>query len=309
MMALITHYTTAPTTTQRSKTCHFLLSFVLVAIIWMLSSNFSGHEPFLALLPAVSDATQEFKSDQLATTNTVAVMIEDRPLETLLPLLLHFSLVLGPAWPIIFYTSQSIYPDSAPLRRAIDDHRIIVRFLPSMTQLSSRDSVSKFLTEPWLWEQLAPAEHVLLFQADSIICSNSALRVDDFLQYDFVGAPINPALGVGEGYNGGLSLRNRTMVLDIIGESSWREEKDAAKDSQDPGVKFEDQWFFRKMKLRGARLPSIEVARTFAVETLWYERPLGYHQVTRWQPHNQDKVNAWCPEYGLTVPNVKAGHV
>ena len=46
-------------------------------------------------------------------------------------------------------------------------------------------------------------------------------------------------------------------------------------------VSFEDQWFYSRLKERGANLPS-EVARTFAVETIYYERPLGYHQPQRW---------------------------
>lgn len=37
-----------------------------------------------------------------------------------------------------------------------------------------------------------PASHVLLFQGDSIICSNSDQHMEDYLKFDFVGAPIGP---------------------------------------------------------------------------------------------------------------------
>lgn len=111
--------------------------------------------------------------------------------------------------------------------------------MPPTVDFTNRLDVSGFLTKAWVWEQLAPAGHVLIFQSDSILCSNSLLKVDDFLQYDFVGAPIDPAYG--EGFNGGLSLRNRSMVLDIIQNSDWRGEFDTAEDKTKQSVEFEDQ--------------------------------------------------------------------
>lgn len=73
--------------------------------------------------------------------------------------------------------------------------------------------------------------------------------MEDFLEYDFVGAPIEVPKhgnnGHGEGYNGGFSLRNRSMVLDIMRESSWQKEKETGVISQEgcvtkkPCLKFE----------------------------------------------------------------------
>jgi hypothetical protein len=48
-------------------------------------------------------------------------------------------------------------------------------------------------------------------------------------------------------------------------------------------------------------LPSLEVARTFAVETIDYPHPLGVHQVHRWlkEEEQQLSLDEWCPEYKL----------
>lgn len=48
-------------------------------------------------------------------------------------------------------------------------------------------------------------------------------------------------------------------------------------------------------------LPSMEVARTFAVETIDYPHPLGVHQVHRWLKAEEHMVSLdeWCPEYKL----------
>ncbi len=235
----------------------------------------------------------------------VAAIIENRDLDQILPLILHFSTVLGRDWPIFLFTSKTIIPDSAPFKRLIDEHQLNVRFLPPDLDFTNRLDVSGFLTRAWLWEQLAPAKHVLIFQADSILCSNSPLRVDDFLKYDFIGAPIHE--NYGEGYNGGLSLRNRSMMLDIIQRDNWRDQYDNAEDKHQQSTEFEDQWFYAKIKelpSRGepaASLPSKEVAMTFSVETIWYDTPLGYHQVARWQADKMKEVEKWCPENRLAT--------
>lgn len=166
----------------------------------------------------------------------VAVMIEDRPRTNLIPLILHFSTVLGPAWPVIIYTSQenvATFSASAALARHLRTGTISIRVLPLTVLFTNSDSVSKFLTQPWLWEDLAPAEHVLLFQSDSMLCANAVRSVEDFFEYDFVGAPI--AVHLGEGMNGGLSLRKRSTILRIIEEWDWETHK---------GSRFEDRWYY-----------------------------------------------------------------
>jgi hypothetical protein len=58
----------------------------------------------------------------------------------------------------------------------------------------------------------------------------------------------------------------------------------------------------------GANLPSADIAKTFAVETIYYDRPLGYHQATRWQKDNLDEIEKWCPEYNLCTGDLIITH-
>jgi hypothetical protein len=244
-------------------------------------------------------------------TKNVAAIIENGPLEKIVPLLLHFSSVLGPEWPIILFTSQDIIPTSSAFHRAIDGLRISVRFLPhSRVHVSNHQARSSTLAKTWFWEQLAPAEHVLLFQSDSILCANSHHRIEDFLEYDFVGTPILEEEGVDRhggkvigSLDSGLSLRNRSMVLDIIKASDFESESAYANNME----MSEDQWFYQKMlqlPLRpdgrsGARLPSVKIATSFSVETIWHDRPLGYGHVRRWGAKKTEKMDRWCPEHRL----------
>lgn len=279
----------------------------------------SNNAPSTHALPSYAPT----KSQKNIIVDKVAVILEDRNLTQLMPLMMHFSSILGPTWPIVLFTSANAsLSTSAPFLSAVEDSRILVKHIPEGTKLKTSHSVSSFLTKPWFWEQLAPAKHVLLFQADSILCANSPVRVDDFLEYDMVGAPIGDFWG--EGFNGGLSLRNRDLILDILKRANWTTEKDeyAQKvkawkeqleaDGEDvpdadtiPGtvaVDMEDQWFYQKMKALGGKFPPVELAKTFAVETIYYEWPLGYHQVQRYHGGNKDRmahIDKWCPEHRL----------
>lgn len=223
-----------------------------------------------------------------SSSELIAVVIETHPPSNLSPVTLHFATVLGPTWKVVVYTLEQnwVMPPSPPFRRAVKSGNIEIRFLPPNTDLSDGHAVSRFLAETWLWEQLQDAAHVLMFQLDSIICANSAKPIEDFLHYDFIGAPIDP--GRGRGYNGGLSLRNPRLFLDITREETLNG--------------WEDQWFYAMAEARvdkGVNLPSIEQAKEFAVETIYYEKPLGYHQAYRWQPDNMDAIREWCPEVGM----------
>lgn len=174
----------------------------------------------------------------ISTSAKVAAIIETRTSGNIIPLILHFASVLGPSWPIILYTdsaSLTSFQSSHSFNSLISSGRMTLRSLPSGAYFPNWDSVSGFLTSKWLWENLAPAENVLLFQADSILCANAARSVDEFFEWDFIGAPI--AERWGKGYNGGLSLRKRQTVLRVLEEWTY-----GKKSRPHP----EDQWFFAR---------------------------------------------------------------
>lgn len=172
-------------------------------------------------------------------TTKAAVIVETRFRTNLIPLILHFSSVLGPSWPILIYTSPEalgFFASSAALARFTSTGVIQIRLLPQTVLFTDSDSVNAFMTGPWLWEHLAPAEHILIFQSDSMLCANAARSVDDFFVYDIVGAPMKKET---KGYNKGLSLRKRSTVLKVLDNWEWKTTKKV-------GDRFEDQWFYNR---------------------------------------------------------------
>jgi hypothetical protein len=242
-----------------------------------------------------------------------AAIVETRPMTNLVPLILHYRMVLGPEWPIILFTNNPDVSSSSVWIRALESFDITVRPIPPTANFTTMETVSSFLTTTWLWEQLAPADNVLLFQSDTIICANAPQRLEDFMGYDFVGAPISNEWG--EAYNGGLSLRNRKMMVEIATKYNFTQELLDGTTDEPNGLPInrEDQWFYKKMlKLRNedgspaARFPTENVARTFSVQTVFFAKPLGYHQVRRFQPNKMDVVERWCPEFRLSSENSMA---
>ncbi|CAG8980980.1 hypothetical protein HYALB_00011089 [Hymenoscyphus albidus] len=262
-----------------------LVTNLVFAILLLRGANYTTQ----AMSPETETQISNPYGLQISTEKAAAI-VENQPLESLVPISLHFSSVLGPEWPIHIFTSaetQHLFTDSEPFQREVAVGRFIVRLLPEEEKLSSRASVSAFFTKPWLWEQLAPAEHILLFQADSILCSKAPLKVEGFLEYDFVGAPVREGLGMG--YNGGLSIRNRTMCLDIVNNFDWQVERHG--DHSNGNADYEDQWFCKKMReYLGAKIPEPDIAMKFSVETIWYEKPLGFHQPNVWQAEKMEEI-------------------
>ncbi|KAK6853049.1 hypothetical protein PG995_011600 [Apiospora arundinis] len=159
----------------------------------------------------------------------------------LVPVMLHFAAVLGPVWSLVLFAQEEHWkmPHSPAFVRAVQRGQIEIRFLPPATEVTTSQHMSDFLTRPWIWEQVSSAHRVLLFQLDSIICSNSLYTVEAFFEYDFIGAPTEP--GHGAGYNGGLSLRNPKLFAAIAKEVDFRQ---SSEDS-------EDLWFYAEAVKRG----------------------------------------------------------
>ncbi|CAG8977398.1 hypothetical protein HYALB_00007028 [Hymenoscyphus albidus] len=221
-------------------------------------------------------------------TKKVAVMVATGFRSNLIPLILHFSSVLGPSCPIIIYTSVEdvgLFSTATALGRYILSGTVQIKTLPQTVFLSDEDSFSEFLTSKWIWEDLAPAEHVFLFRSDGMLCANAARSVEDYFEYDFVGH----LLWMGKRWT-----TMRSTVLKVL--EGW-EEKARNEKEKKKGVLFEDQWFFNHIKMLQERqeaegvlpsakgaisLPTAEVARTFSEGNIDYPNPLGVHQVHRW---------------------------
>ncbi|RKO85954.1 hypothetical protein BDK51DRAFT_9280, partial [Blyttiomyces helicus] len=197
----------------------------------------------------------------------VAVLVEPRAQDALVPLLMHFAAALNNDWGFHVFNSpknDALLRESLAITRMIDSGKLRITNIPSDTHLEGPVNISRFLTKPWIWEQLRPEqENILFFQTDSILCTRSKQSPEDFFDYDFVGAPWPWSESGG---NGGLSLRKRSMTLKVIKGLPFT-------DDDSP----EDGYYSTHIPLAGGKVATKDVARHFSVEHVFQSRPLGIH--------------------------------
>jgi hypothetical protein len=106
-------------------------------------------------------------------------------------------------------------------------------------------------------------EHFLLFQTDTMLFSRYKDYINEFFQYDYVGAPWNNDRYGGVG-NGGLSLRRKSKMLEIMDNVTYCGEP-------------EDIYFCNNLLVDMHR-PTMEQAKRFSVEEVFHPQTFGCHK-------------------------------
>lgn len=240
----------------------------------------------------------------------VATIIETRNLPHLGPLILQFLTVLPPDWPIVAWCSPEnieVLRQIPAIARNAEEGRLELRLFPHQFDIHDQEYLSRFLTSPWLWEQLQQ-EWILFFQSDSMLCSKSPQKIDDWLGFDWVGAPWEDSPNA-KGGNGGLSIRKRSSMIKLTTNPDI---------AREPYGDPEDIWFSRRLQeLPGVKWPTEHQAK-FSVENLfgamseWSWRPLGVHSggvpPPAWREEDtMNRLMDWCPELKLFYDPRKIG--
>lgn len=123
----------------------------------------------------------------------LALLIEDRPLGHIAPLLQHMMSVVPPDWRFLFLGSpESLNETTSSVASQLHQAtgKLTMREIPRNGSWSMRELTNRLLTNMTFFEEYTdPAEWLLVFQADSILCAQSEISLDDWLHYDWVGAP------------------------------------------------------------------------------------------------------------------------
>lgn len=139
-----------------------------------------------------------------------------------------------------------------------------------------------------------PTEMFLIFQSDSVICSQHKDYINDFLQYDYVGAPwfyLGKPTGVG---NGGLSLRRKSKMLDMLNCVTVTE---AIEKPTNEDLYFSSNCHLKNGSLITVNKPSYAQAMNFSVETAFQKRSFGAHKAWKWlKPGHYKIFKSFCPE-------------
>ncbi len=212
------------------------------------------------------DFDSSYFQDIPNSTNKYCVIIEPRKHKLLVPVIKNFMYLLQKkGWGLIVChgTENEMF-----IKLALQDwkgvHYININ-VPDLTL----DKYNHLMLSSKFWQLLIDyfnCKHALIFQTDTILLKDS---VDDFLEYDYVGAPWYREWieGIRVG-NGGLSLRRTDKMVSIC---------EARQKS--PVIKMNEDIFFSYMcKQLKYKVPTVEQAKRFSVETIYYPTPIGIHK-------------------------------
>lgn len=149
------------------------------------------------------------------------------------------------------------------IRQELKDWENVVYNNIGIKNIKDRTEHTAILKTLDFWESLNGSK-ILLFQTDSLILREG---IDEFLGYDYVGAPWSkPKENVYVG-NGGLSLRTKTKMIEII------------KKYPNDTTTLEDIYFSKHMK--DENIVDIETAKRFCVEDVYFDNPMGIHKTDK----------------------------
>lgn len=186
-----------------------------------------------------------------------AIIIEPRKHKALEFVLNNFANNLSKEWNIIVFhgTENKEYVENIinKLNRNIQMEDLNVKNL-TITEYN------KLLTTKSFYDKI-PTEIFLIFQTDTIINKDHQNIIDEFIEYDYVGAPWRDG-NVG---NGGLSLRRKSKMLEILDKCKYNNEN-------------EDIYFSMSCPNVKKNVPNSDKAKEFSVETVYHDKSFGFHK-------------------------------
>lgn len=202
-----------------------------------------------------------------------AVIIEPRDHKALEFVLNNFLTNLSDEWTfIIFHGNKNILYVNDILKKLDTSYRNKITLKNLNVDNLTLPEYNNLLVSKDFYDKI-PTEVFLIFQTDSIICSDYKDLINDFIKYDYVGAPWKGG-NVG---NGGLSLRRKSKMLEIIDKCEYKDEP-------------EDVFFGTSCPDIKRNTPQYEDAKKFSMETIYNDISFGVHKP--WiHLKNEDIVN------------------
>jgi hypothetical protein len=145
-------------------------------------------------LPAVKvDWHPTFDPKSQFNASKVALLIEGRPIPHLVPQILHMISVVPPDWRFIFIgTNKSVISVSRSFATQFQEAngKLDMIVIPKPWKIESKEDVYRLMTDMRFYDEFLPGvEWMLKYESDSILCARSNDSLDDWLHFDWAGAP------------------------------------------------------------------------------------------------------------------------
>lgn len=185
---------------------------------------------------------------------------------------------LGSQWKLIVFPGEENKGDVAKILTELPEEQ---KSRASLCDLGlttlTESSYNELMMSNRILDKI-PTDMFLVIQTDSLICRQGKDLINQFMKYDYVGAPWKGRDAIG---NGGFSLRRKSMMQKIL--------KTCSKLTKDGKPHNEDGFYSGGCKGAMPKKPSPKEAEKFAIETVDNgETAFGIHKA--WQ-HLPDKID------------------
>ena len=243
----------------------FIIVFILICIsIYMLIFN------------SLKNNLYNYKSYKYTAYKYTAIIIEPRKHKALDYVLTNFYNNLSDDWQIIIFHGNNNKNYVKNIINKFNKNRI--KLINLNVNNLSIPGYCKLFYNKWLYNNI-PTETFLVFQTDTLISPKYKHLINDFLKYDYVGAPWNETMmkdiinvygGKDPVGNGGLSLRKKSKMLKILNTYSTRH--------KDGWIINEDVFF----SIHSENKPSADEAKNFSIEQLYNDKAFGVHKAYKY---------------------------
>lgn len=215
-----------------------------------------------------------------------AIIVEPRKHNALRFVLKNFLDNLDNTWNILIYHGMDNKNFLLEIKNGLpDSHRIQLKNL-NVSHFGT-DDYNKLLYRRDFYDNI-PTEVFLIFQTDSMICKENKNYISAFIEYDYVGGPWR-YWGHSKVGNGGLSLRRKTKMLELLEKCMKQSNKTILDD--------EDVFFSIGCNDIPIYKPNHVKAGKFSVETTFSDRSFGIHNAWSYLSKREyDKIKFNCPD-------------
>jgi hypothetical protein len=264
-----------------------LLIFLLAVLITFLS---------LQLLYGHRKNANTLLSNSLPQNNKNAmVIVEPRPHKLLQAVIENFHGRMDFSWDLYVFHGKDhgSYAEHATKNVRLSTRNVFLIPL-EVNNLSATEYNSMFKTISF-WDRVN-AENILVFQTDTVLCSNSKTTIDDFMTYPYIGcAYTDQEHGSNSQWNsrnqndkfygvGGLSFRKKSFMINCIRQNA---------NNNAP----EDCFFSNCVHKMDTRPKSALDIGKFCTQDSYFADSFGAHKVNE-QLHKKDMASflQYCPE-------------
>lgn len=193
-----------------------------------------------------------------------AIIIEPRIHQLFETVLNNFLSNLDERWDfIIFHGHKNKEFLNELINNNFQNHKNRITLILLNINNINTSQYSKILVNSKFYNYI-PTEMFLIFQLDTLISDVYFNKIYDFLEYDYVGSPwFDRIEKIGYVGNGGISLRRKSKMLEIINNTPYNDLNEDAFFSFYEGT---------------INKPTFEKAKEFGVETIYYDKSFSIHK-------------------------------